>query len=216
CLIRILAGAMLCYTHAVWTLDLPAFFGEQSWINATAYRATHGESYGWSLLWFCESPTVLWAVHIAGLVVFVLFTIGLWTRPMSVLAFVLTVSYAHRAPLAMFGLDQINAMLAMHLLLAPCGAMFSVDAWRVRRMRRIPIVRSTSSNIATRLIQVHLCVLYLFAGMSKLQGQAWWDGTAIWNAVANLEYQSLDMTWLSRYPLVINVLTHVTIAWEIS
>ena len=26
CLIRILAGAMLCYTHAVWTLDLAAFF----------------------------------------------------------------------------------------------------------------------------------------------------------------------------------------------
>ena len=27
CLIRVLAGLMLFYTHAVWTLDLDAFFG---------------------------------------------------------------------------------------------------------------------------------------------------------------------------------------------
>src|SRR6185369_12728 len=109
-----------------------------------------------------------------------------------------------------FGLDQINALLAMYLMVAPCGAMYSLDAWRrrvgcahqgcgekVSNDKRESMVaswwaqttlRSTSANIATRLIQVHLCVLYLFAGLSKLQGQAWWDGTAIWNAVANLEY----------------------------
>src|SRR5204863_500033 len=43
-----------------------------------------------------------------------------------------------------------------------------------------------------------------------------WDGTAIWNAVANLEYQSIDMTWLANYPLAVNVMTHVTVAWEVS
>ena len=75
---------------------------------------------------------------------------------------------------------------------------------------------SISANIAIRLIQLHLCIIYLFAGVSKLQGPAWWNGTALWNAVANLEYQSIDMTWLAGWPILINVLTHVTIVWEVS
>lgn len=240
CLVRIFAGAMLFYTYAVWSLDLTTFFGPHGWINSSAMSASFGNRPVWSHAWWCESPAVLWMVHAGALTVFALFTLGLWTRMTSVLAFLLTVSYANRAQLALFGLDQINALLAMYLMLGPCGSAYSLDAWFAyrrdrrargfdtenltssRRLGRIPLRHncqpdcSVSANIAIRLIQCHLCVIYLFAGLSKLQGPAWWNGTALWNAVANLEYQSIDMTWLARYPLVINLLTHVTIAWEIS
>ena len=64
---------------------------------------------------------------------------------------------------------------------------------------------ASAANIAIRLIQVHLCIIYFFAGMAKLMGPAWWDGTAMWKAVASLEYQSLDMTWLAHWPCVLNV-----------
>ena len=63
---------------------------------------------------------------------------------------------------------------------------------------------SVTANLAIRLIQIHMCVIYLFAGTGKLMGEAWWDGTAMWMALANLEYQSLDMTWLAGWPLLIN------------
>src|SRR5262249_18276517 len=69
---------------------------------------------------------------------------------------------------------------------------------------------------AIRLMQLHLCVLYFFAGTSKLMGNAWWNGTALWGAVANLEYQSIDMTWLAHYPLVVNFMTHVSVLWEVT
>ncbi len=48
------------------------------------------------------------------------------------------------------------------------------------------------------MIQVHLCVIYIFACLSKLQGESWWNGLAIWQAVSNLEYQSprLDLAGL--------------------
>jgi hypothetical protein len=38
----------------------------------------------------------------------------------------------------------------------------------------------------------------------------------MWRAVANLEYQSIDMTWLANWPLMLNFMTHLTIAWEVS
>jgi hypothetical protein len=42
-------------------------------------------------------------------------------------------------------------------------------------------------------------VIYLFGGISKLRGDMWWDGSAVWFALANAEYQSLDLTWLARF-----------------
>ena len=221
-LIRLLAGAMLLYTHAVWLLDLEAFFGAQSWINRSVAEATQAGGYQWSHLWLCRSPGALWGAHLLALGVFTLLMVGLYTRPVSILAYLITVSYANRVPAALFGLDQINALLALYLMLGPSGAAFSLDLWVLRRQARragkeLPgPVPSVSANVAIRLIQLHLCVLYLFAGLSKLQGAAWWDGTAIWSAVANLEYQSIDMTWLVRWPLMVNLLTHVSVAWEIS
>ena len=161
--------------------------------------------------WF-GSPGVLIAIHITALVVFSCFTLGLFTRVTSVLTFLLTVSYIHRVPGALFGLDQINAMLAMYLMLGDCGRAYSLD----RSWRAAPVGPTVMTNIAMRLIQLHLCIIYLFAALGKLQGTSWWEGTAIWLALANYEYQSLDMTWIGRWPLLINLITHVTLAWELA
>jgi len=70
------------------------------------------------------------------------------------------------------------------------------------------------TNIAIRLLQLHMCVIYLFGGIGKMRGELWWDGSALWFAFANLEYQSLDMTWLVHAPWLIALLTHVTVIWE--
>ena len=216
-LIRILAGAMLFYTHLVWGLALTDFFGQQGWLSRDAVLAAKAP-YSWSYLWWCESPAALWTVHIAALVVLALFTVGLYSRVMSVLAFIITASYIGRAQGALFGLDQINLMLSMYLMVGPSGAAYSLDRWR--RLRAGSIERtvrpSIAVNIAIRLLQLHLCIIYLYASTGKLMGPAWWNGTAMWQAVACLEYQSLDMTWMAHWPLVLNMLTHLTIFWELS
>ena len=59
---------------------------------------------------------------------------------------------------------------------------------------------SIAANFALRLIQIHMCIVYLFAGASKLQGTAWWNGQAMWMVFGNLEYQSVDMTWTAWHP----------------
>jgi hypothetical protein len=210
--IRICAGFMLFYTHLVWTKDLLGFLGNEGRLSADFVRQFHGSGFGWSHLLWIESPAAIWLIHMFALAVFVLLTIGFASRTISVLAFLLTVSYAHRAAGALFGLDQINVMLAMYLMVGPSGAAFSVDRLR----SHTPSTTSITANIAIRLIQVHMCVIYLFAGLGKLQGASWWDGTAMWLSLANYEYQSVDMTWLGHWPWLINFLTHVTVFWEVS
>ena len=73
-----------------------------------------------------------------------------------------------------------------------------------------------SNTLATRLIQLHLCVIYFFGGLGKLRGGMWWDGTAMWFSAASYEYQSLDLTWIGYYPILGAILTHVTLFWEVT
>lgn len=218
-LIRILAGAMMFYTHLVWSLDLGAFFGTGGWLPEGAVELLQKDSYSWSYLWWLQdSPALLWFCHLLGLVVFAMLTVGLFSRVVSVLALFVALAYVHRVPGALFGLDQINVMLAMYLAVGPCGDAYSLDRWLAERRAGgpLPVRASWSANLAIRLIQIHLCIIYLFAGMAKLTGPAWWDGTAMWMALGNMEYQSLDMTWLANWPRLINVMTHVTLFWELS
>ena len=224
--IRVCAGLMLLYTHQVWTLDLEAFFGPNSWIPASSAYAAQSElaeqtmfpTAFWSHLWWLNTPGWLWTAHLAALAVFFCLTIGFCSRTMSVLAYLLAVSYVHRVLPAFFGLDKINCMLAMYLMIGPSGAYFSVDRWLARRRAGgvlAPPPPSISANIAIRLIQVHMCVIYLFSGIDKLQGLTWWDGTALWLSVANYEYQSFDLTWLAGWPKLVSTLTHITVFWEV-
>ena len=217
CLIRVLAGWMLFYTHLVWTKDLMSFLGPNAWVSPEAARQINAGTTAWSYLWYIESPGLLWAAHILALVVLAMLVVGFRTRTVSVLAWLISVAYCHRLTGALFGLDQVNTMLAMYLMVGPSGSVYSVDRWLARRRAGgalPPPEPRVGANVAIRLIQLHMCIIYLFGGIGKMRGETWWDGLAMWLAAANWEYQSLDLTWIGAMPLLFAFLTHVTVFWE--
>ena len=217
-LIRFLAGAMLFYTHLVWSLDLKAFVGQEGWLPVEFIRTIQGHQWSvWSVFFWIKQPWLLWCVHLFAVLVFLCLMLGLFSRPAAVLGFLFAVSYAHRvSPGAFFGLDKLNCMFALYLILGPCGARYSLD--RIRQVRRgdtSPALPSTSANLAIRLMQLHLCIIYLFSGLAKLLGENWQAGTAVWWAVANFEYQSISATWLASWPVLVGLATHATVFWEL-
>jgi hypothetical protein len=200
-------------------MDLSAFFGPDGWLPPELMQQVQvGRPLAWSIFYHIESPTLLWTVHIFALVVFFCLMVGLFSRTTAVLAYLLAISYANRVtPGGYFGLDKINCLLAMYLMLGPCGARYSLDRiWRMRRGKAVNTEPSSSANVAIRLIQLHMCIIYLFSGLGKLQGPSWWDGEAVWMSLANLEYQSIDLTWLVAFPWIYNIMTHATVFWELS
>jgi hypothetical protein len=218
-LIRILGGAMLLYTHAVWTLDLDEFVGRHSWLTAETValinRGPDGRNFAWSHLYWIDSPAVLWTLHVTGLVVFAMLTVGLFTRVSAVLAWAIALAYCNRLTGTLFGLDQINVFIATYLMLGNSGGAWSVDRWLARRRGQETPVRATiGTNIAIRCLQLHMCVIYLFGGIGKMRGEMWWDGSALWFAFASLEYQSMDMTWMVKQRWLLALLTHATVFWE--
>lgn len=214
---RLLAGGMLLYSHLVWGLELRDFFADDGWNNAGVIRALQEGSYAWSFWWYVPQAWMT-VTHVMCCMVIALFFMGAFTRVTAPLSWVIAVSYVHRAMLANYGLDQILCALVLYLAISPCGRCLSVDAWRnARTHEKTPRVRtSVMATVSSRLIQIHLCVIYLFAGMSKLQGESWWDGSAVWETLANYEYQSLDLTFLAAIPFVTQLATHTTVLWELS
>lgn len=218
-LIRLLAGGMMLYTHFVWSFDLAGFIGRDGYTPVEMLKGMPTRDVTvWSLFDWIGPNWLLWTVHILALGVFACLFLGLFSRVAAVLAYLLAVSYVHRVtPGAFYGLDKANCMMAMYLMLGPCGARYSLDRlWRLRRGDASEPAPSTAANVAIRLLQLHLCVVYFFSALAKIEGNTWRVGTAMWWAAANYEYQSLPLTWLADWPMLIAFFTHLTVFWELS
>jgi predicted DCC family thiol-disulfide oxidoreductase YuxK len=234
-LIRVLVGLLLFWNLGVYGLDLHGFFGTQGWADPEIVRLFRGEQapYAWSF-WLLVPDSLLRATWAACMGVLAFFTLGLFSRTTAVLAWAIVVSTVRRSPVTVFGFDQIVSMLALYLAATGAsGQAVSLDRFlaRVRLARALTVRRrgdgrwivppgaptaTVSANIALRLIQLHLVLIYGMAGLAKLQGQAWWSGMAIWGTLAAGEFSLLDFTWMAALPYFLNVLTHAALALELT
>ena len=119
----------------------------------------------------------MWTVHIAALFVFFLLTIGFFSRTMALLGVSdrRVVRQSHHArrllrprqnQLHAGAVPDARAVRRPLLDRSPLAAA-------ARRTREVP--PSSTANLAIRLIQVHMCIIYLFSGIGKLQGEPWVD-----------------------------------------
>jgi hypothetical protein len=150
------------------------------------------------------SPTAMWVMHGIILSIFVLFTLGLYTRTTSVLTWVLALNYIHRGQVFLFGQDTMQNLLLFYLMIGPSGAALSLDALRARfRAARLTMAGQRSpwaeavlagpqpswlANMVIRMVQIHYCFIYGSSGLSKLKGNMWWDQTASWGTLLNPEF----------------------------
>jgi uncharacterized membrane protein YphA (DoxX/SURF4 family) len=216
--IRIATGLILAWSCAVWLLDADAFFGDRGWMAPTEVWRMNDQPWQWSWYFAAPSPTMIRVAAGVSLAAAILLAVGLATPLAAVVSLAGLVSAANRAPLNVFGLDDTLGMLLIGLVVGPSGSCLSLDRWlrgpeQGGAGEAAPSVRA---NVALRMIQVHLCVVYFFSGAGKLLGASWWEGTALWGAIANDLYRTWDLRSLAAHPLVINALTLATLFWELA
>jgi predicted DCC family thiol-disulfide oxidoreductase YuxK len=239
-LIRILAGGLAFWSLLVFGLDFDDYFGPNSWADAAIIRESLRERQPWAWsFWFLVPESWLWGVWLGCLGVIGLATLGLFSRVTGILTWVIVVSTVRRLPVALFGFDQILSTLWLYLAVTMAGGQaVSLDRfwsrWResraaARRPRpgspgaqRIvwpttPGVppASVSANLALRLIQLHLVFIYAMAGLAKVQGPSWWRGMALWGTMTAGEFVTRDFTWMVDWILLINFMTHASLAFEL-
>src|SRR3954454_24301411 len=233
-LIRAMLGVLLFWNLAVYGLDLRGFLGSEGWADPSIVRLFQGERapYAWSF-WMLVPDALLRPAWVACMAVLAMYALGLFSRVTAVLAWAIVVSTLRRAPVTVFGFDQVISTLALYLAATGAsGQAVSLDRFlaRLREGRAVAARRrrdgrwvmpsgvppaSISANLGLRLIQLHLILIYGMAGLAKLQGEAWWSGMAIWGTLASGEFSLIDFTWLAAWPYAMNVLTHAVLALEV-
>ncbi|GIW89395.1 MAG: hypothetical protein KatS3mg108_3719 [Isosphaeraceae bacterium] len=205
-LIRIVVGGLLLWSWLWLGADLRATLGSDGWADPAAAQARLPVG-GWSI-WFAVPDAWLEAVWGVGLVALGALTCGLGARWMAPLSWVLVVSTMRRAPVMLFGFDHVIATWLLYLAIGGGGG----QVWAVRPAGRSP---SVAANLALRLIQLHLCLIYASAGLAKLQGRPWWDGTAVGMLLGNSEFRPFDLSFLADHPRWLELATHATVWLEI-
>lgn len=155
-----------------------------------------------SVWYHVHDPFWMGVIHAFFIGVAVLFTLGIGTRVTSLLTWFAYLNYIHRNWVQLFGVDTMITILLLYLMIGASGGAYSLDRliarwWRGRKSGGglappEPLVPTVSANVAIRLLQIHLCIIYLMAGLSKLLGPAWWNGTALWNVLANYEFAPMN------------------------
>lgn len=234
-ILRVASGALAFWSLLVYGLDLHAYLGSDGWADPATVSLFQAERdpAAWSF-WPMVPDAMLRPAWAGCLAVLAAFTVGLWSRATAVLAWAIIVSTARRAPVSLYGFDQILSTWLLYLAAAGAsGQAVSLDRYLARwRRNRAEVARrskgvgwaapsgvpepTVSANIGLRLVQCHLLLIYGMAALAKFQGRAWWTGDAFWGTIAAGEFRLFDLTWLAAYPHLIQFATHAGLALELS
>lgn len=156
-----------------------------------------------SVWYHISDPLWMGLTHALFLGAAVLFTLGVGTRVTSFITWFAAVNYIQRNFIVAYGVDTMMTILLLYLAIGPSGAALSLDRWLGRWRRGVrkaePTQPTISANVAIRVLQIHVCIIYAMAGLSKLQGNAWWNGTALWIVLGNFEFAPMQFAlyrWL--------------------
>ena len=219
--------------------SLDGWFDRQAFVEAGRLPLDRRPMFGWSLLYvFGTSSGLAHAFFWSTIGVLVFFTLGLATRIVGVLTWVLIISYVSFGPIGFSEMDLL-VIFAFYFMLAylflgqycrPLSAAervlgpwdsFVLSPLFFRKTHNEPIYRSYSANLFVRLMQVHFAILVVASCFSKLQIGDWWSGYALWYPLHQPFETTPEMihkeanfatTWLFIYSLA----QYLMLAWQIT
>ena len=137
------------------------------WILAVGERLGGTERAVLSVIWF--------SLIVAGC----LLLLGLLCRPAAIIAWFFYLCSVKSGGLFAYGVDNFTTIGLFYLMIAPLPDKWSLD-WKLGRKRAVDPERL---GFHRRILQLHLCLIYFFAGSSKSLGLDWWNGNSVWRAL---------------------------------
>ncbi|MGW6919452.1 HTTM domain-containing protein [Kitasatospora sp. NPDC054939] len=198
------------------------------------------EQTGWySILTLSDSQAYFEACYVAALLTCALFVLGWRTRVVAILFAGMVASFHARAIFMTDGGDNLILLMAVYLALTACGRRWSLDARRMRLLapdtakRPAPaatllrrnalnsareLLSTVVHNCAMLVIAAQVCIVYGSAGLYKVQGGLWGNGTAL-HYVVNLD---LFRPWpvlsliVDSHPMLITTATYLTVLLQVA
>jgi len=181
------------------------------------FRQTVHASGSFSIYAWNSSPLFFELVFHLGIVVAFLWMIGFKTRLLTFLNYVFWWSMHERCPGIWDGGDNLMQLVLVYALFANVGAHFSVDPTRPSPSPLRRQVLAMLHNSAILAFALQICLVYGIAGLTKVQGESWRDGTAIYYALRGGEFVWPGVSehiYQSRWSVL--ALSYATVAFQVS
>ena len=163
------------------------------------------------------SPVWFYVLYGATFVIVTLFTLGLGTRIVAILLWMVTCAWLGPIQVGSNSADNVVRVLTFLFMVAAtaghANTRFSLDAWRVRQSlgsgdTLIPVW-------STRLFQVQLALIYFFSGFHKLSSTDWYNGSALHYVFFQTTWSRVDLSWTASFPFATGLLTYGTLFYEL-
>ncbi len=233
CVLRIFVGMLAAAHFLELGQGLNVWYASDGVVPPAAVRrlldlTSSGVEYRYSYLDGLPVSSALVVIHVLAILASLAFALGLLTRISGLLTLAALLAYIHRLPQIAGHVEPVLSFLIFYLCIAPSGARLSLD-WRLFGSSKSKatlawIVGSSDApevaNVALRLTQVHLAMFYAMMGLTKLYGDAWWEGSAVWILLAQTQSRPVDLTGIRRWGQIgeylINFWTHGIVYFELA
>jgi len=172
-------------TEAIVSLESP-LIPRLGWFVAVGKTIGLGEPMVVNFVWYC--------LFVAG----IFLAIGLFCRPIAGAAWLLHLAAVKSGNLATYGVDNFITIGLFYLMLSPLPDRLALDFWWRHRKSR----DRRWLGFFRRVLQVHLCLIYFFGGLTKVLGRGWWDGTNLWRALTRPPFDIISADVLVRFKYV--------------
>lgn len=187
--LRIGTGIILLVAHVAQFADLESLYGRTALVDRSLLTVA------------AESPFLLSfqpIIHSYGyLLLCVLLCLGAGTRLAAALLLLQHTNLYTALPQLSYGFDYFCVTALFYCVVFPAGHYQSVDRALFHRQPSRWVTPSL------RLLQLHLCIVYFFAGALKAMGPTWYNGEAVWKAYqlpAFSGWGHVDVGGLGHYP----------------
>ncbi len=188
-LLRASFGFIVFSLAALHIRDRAFIWGPSGIVPLTDFFRYFGyQKTGLNIFAISSSPLVFNTIFFSGLVVCALFTVGLFTRVVTIPFVLFTLSLYHRDPWVTNGGTRLLCIVLLYLIAADLGARFSLDRAFGFREREPGWLSSMLHNTAMLLTIFQVCLVYVFSTFYKLQGLSWEQGTAIYYALMEPQF----------------------------
>lgn len=205
-LFRVLIAIFGISEIGIYYNDSLDIFGKDGWVQ---WEITRAASHSWfpHLEWVydhlyqsgvTEDETVQLIFILYGFFL-TLLLLGLFSRLAAFISLIIHFTLFQTSPHFINGSDNFLHLSYFYLVFFPTEGNLSIrNLFRSNSMKA-----SWESAISIRVLQVHLCLIYLSAGANKLILNSWWNGDGMWHALSRHEFGGTTFLWTANYPVLL-------------
>jgi hypothetical protein len=167
--------------EALLSLESP-IIPRLGWFVAVGKQIGLSEGIVLDLTWY--------GLTLAGLVLL----LGLFCRQVAIAAWFLHLCSVKSGGFVTYGVDALTTIGLFYLMFSPLPDRLSLDhLWRKK------FSNPQFLGFWRRVLQLHLCLIYFFSGLTKALGSEWWNGINLWRSLIRPPFDLIPADVLIRF-----------------